>query len=235
MRGEQLGWRHTGQVGRVGGFIHKSGWRLEWRMGIGMRTRGGLGDVMPVNRQRRRNCSGATSAGAFALRCGSVVVVRVLSRRRMPLLPLMMMSTPSTTTSSAPKPASHRQQTIGSQSERWTAPFVGLTLTGCVMLRRGRPMQGFVVYVRDVRERAKTRLTPWAPQTVHTVFGPLLLQVLQCRLERSDHSQLPTHNHTTAECWFRLRWRRPVTKWYSKNTKEINTFDHQFHRGGVRE
>jgi hypothetical protein len=25
VRGEQLGWRHTGQVGRVGGFIHKSG------------------------------------------------------------------------------------------------------------------------------------------------------------------------------------------------------------------
>lgn len=128
-------------------------------MGVGMGTRSRLTDVMAVNGQGGRDRT-ATSAGALTL-SRPVIVVGVFGRRRMPLLSVMvmMMSTRSSATTCAPEPASDRQQTVGSQSDRWTAPVVELTLTSHVLLRRRCPMQRVVVNVRDVRERAQTRLT----------------------------------------------------------------------------
>ena len=219
--GEQLRRGHSRlQVGQAG-IISVGCLELGIGMGTGRRL---LIDVMAIDRRSElaRRLVG-TGAGAFTLGRSVVVVVAVLGGR-MPLLPLvMMMSSTSAATTSTTVPAaasaptaSNRQQTVGSESDRWTTPVVELTLTGAVVLRRRRLKQGIVVYVRDVRQRAQARLTPRTPQTVHTVFGPLLLQVLQRRLERSDHSQLQTT--ITRQVGFDR-----VAKSDIKNTKEINT------------
>lgn len=166
-----MGRGQTGQIGRVG-FISE-GW-LESGIRMGTRSRLVASVVAVDCRSQLAGMGIGTGAGAFAL--GRSVVIVGMFSRRMPRLPLMVMMSDSSTTSSTmsmstPKPAraaaaasstaSNGQQTVRSQSDRWTAPVVELTLTdGGVMLRRSRLKQGIVVYESDVRERAKARLTP---------------------------------------------------------------------------